>query len=236
MKKIAIIPARGGSKRIPKKNLKSFFGKPIISYAIELAIKSNIFDEIVVSTDCQETAEVAVSYGAKVPFYRSIENSGDKATIFKTLKEVLQKFGNEGLNFEYGCCIFPISPLISNEVLSNGFEILKSNFNYDSLLPVGAYSHPIERSYMLEKNFNTLISNPEYQGTMTQDLPKRYFDTGQFYWFEINKILNDSNLITDKTYGLILNELQFQDVDNYDDWELLKLKYQYKQLNENKKK
>lgn len=229
MKKIAIIPARGGSKRIPKKNLKFFFGKPIISYAIELAKKSNIFDEIVVSTDCLETAKVAVTYGAKVPFYRSIENSGDKATIFNTLKEVLQKYDSEGFNFEYGCCIFPISPLITTEVLINGFEILKSNFKYDSLLPVGVYTHPIERSFLLEQDFNTLISNSEYQGTMTQDLPKRYFDAGQFCWFETKKVLNDTSLITDKTYGLILNELQFQDVDNYDDWELLKLKYNYKQ-------
>jgi pseudaminic acid cytidylyltransferase len=228
MKRIAIIPARGGSKRIPRKNIKDFFGKPVIAYAIELAIKSKLFDEVFVSTDCDEIRNISILYGASVPFLRSSKNASDSSTILSTIKEVLNNFDSKGYHFEYCCILFPISPLIHKEDLKKGFQLLIQSPGYDSLLSIGTYGHPIERSFQIDNVSNTISSNKNFHSVMTQDLPERYFDAGQFCWFDIKQILKKNSLITDNTRGMILNELQFQDVDNKIDWEILKIKFQNK--------
>ena len=228
MKRIAIIPARGGSKRIPGKNIKDFFGKPIIAYAIELAINSKLFDQVFVSTDSKEIRDISISHGANVSFMRSRKTAGDNATIYSTLEEVLTNFRNQRIYFDYCCNIFPISPLIQKEVLEQGFEFLIKSPRYDSVLPIGKYGHPIERSFETEKRSNKISISKNFIDNMTQDFPKRYFDTGQFCWFNVNQILKKKSLITDKTYGMILNEFQFQDVDNIIDWDILKMKFLYK--------
>jgi len=185
MKNLAIIPARGGSKRIPRKNIKPFLGKPIIAYSIEAAINSKLFDEVMVSTDDDEIAEVAKKYGAKVPFMRSVKNSDDYATTADVLFEVLDNYNLK--EFDYACCIYPGAPMITKVTLSEAYDKLISH-NFDSVFPIVQFSYPIQRSL---KVFDAKVSMvyPEYLISRSQDLEKRFHDAGQFYWFSILNFL-----------------------------------------------
>jgi len=220
---ICIIPARGGSKRIPRKNIKDFLGKPILAYSIETALKSQLFDSVLVSTDDEEIASIAKKYGASVPFLRSAKNSGDTATTFDVLKEVLEHFAV----VEYGCCIYPCAPFVSSELLQKAFQQLK-NDQLDCVFPMIAYGHPIQRAYLQENNFIRPM-HPENALKRSQDLPVTYHDAGQFYFFKSQAILSKKKLITDKTGGLEISEMDAQDIDNEIDWELAEMKYKLKQ-------
>src|SRR5690606_21558885 len=140
---LCIIPARGGSKRIPRKNIKDFLGKPIIAYSIEAALKSELFQEVMVSTDDEEIAEIAKQYGAKVPFMRSTETSDDYATTMEVLREVVKDYGSKGMYFENICCIYPTAPFVSSERLKEAYDVLL-NHNYDSVIPVMRFGYPIQ--------------------------------------------------------------------------------------------
>ena len=233
MKKIAIIPARGGSKRIPNKNIKDFFGKPVISYAIETAIKSNLFDEIMVSTDSEEIKKISISSGASVPFMRTKINSTDNSTIYDVIVEVVKEYSKKNINFDYGCCIFPISPLINSEILNKCYQIL-TNGKYHSVLPLSYTEQPIERALKLDKKNLLKLDNFDVFKKMGQDFEPSYFDTGQFCWFNIKKTINEGSIISSKTKGIILNQFEYQDVNTLDEWEMLKIKYNY-MLNKNDK-
>ena len=223
MKTIAIIPARGGSKRIPKKNIKFFYGKPIISYSIEVAKKSNLFDEIMVSTDDIEISKVSKSYGAEVPFIRSKLNSKDDSTTADVISEVIQKYKSKGRTFDYICCIYPTAPLLNEKHLIKSFNIFMKN-KFESLIPLVSYSTPIQRAIKLnDKKIEMFF--PEFTNSRSQDLERAYFDSGQFYWIDNQSFIKKNKLFTDNTGGYILSELQAQDIDNPDDWELTKLKY-----------
>ncbi len=223
MRKIAIIPARGGSKRIPKKNIKFFYGKPIISYSIEVAKKSNLFDEIMVSTDDLEISKISKSYGAEVPFIRSKLNSKDDSTTADVIAEVIQKYESKGRIFDYICCIYPTAPLINEKHLIKSFNIFIKN-KFESLIPLVSYSTPIQRAIKLnDKKIEMFF--PEFTNSRSQDLERAYFDSGQFYWIDKESFIKKNKLFTDNTGGYILSELQAQDIDNPDDWELTKLKY-----------
>lgn len=225
MSNLCIIPARGGSKRIPRKNIKDFLGKPIITYSIEVALQSKLFDEVMVSTDDEEIATIAKDYGAKVPFFRSKVNSNDFATTVDVLKEVLNEYKNkEQKIFEFGCCIYPTAPLISIKKISEGFFKMK-NGKYDSIFPIVPFSFPIQRALKIE-NGKTLFSQPEHINTRSQDLDKRYHDAGQWYWFDCNKFVKSNQIITNNTSSIILDELTVQDIDNETDWKLAELKYE----------
>jgi len=221
--KIAIIPARGGSKRMPRKNIKDFLGKPIIAYSIEYALKSKLFDEVMVSTDDKEISEIAKKYGARVPFYRSEENSNDYAGTMDVITEVLKEYQDRDINFNYCCCIYPAALLIKAENIIKGFKILKSN-NYDSLFPVVKYSHPIQRSYQIINN-KLFMSKKENLSKRTQDLTPNYHDAGQFYWMKTDFCMDRKNILTDNTGTIILNELEVQDIDTEKDWKIAELKY-----------
>ncbi|MDR0560036.1 MAG: pseudaminic acid cytidylyltransferase [Prevotellaceae bacterium] len=223
MKNLAIIPARGGSKRIPRKNIKSFSGKPIIAYSIDVALKSELFDEIMVSTDDIEIAETAKKYGAKVPFLRSPETSDDFAGTSDVIVEVLQEYKKKGTEFEIACCIYPAAPFITIETLQKAYNILTEN-SFDSVFPVCAFSYPIQRALKIE-NRKTLMINPENLNKRSQDLIKTYHDAGQFYWFNVEKFLQKKIIMTDNCGSIVLNELQVQDIDNETDWKLAELKY-----------
>ena len=149
MTKLCIIPARGGSKRIPKKNIKLFLGKPIIAYSIEAAIESKLFDVVMVSTDDDEIKEIAISYGASVPFLRSKKNSDDFATTYDVIEEVLLKYKEVGENFEIACCIYSCAPFVTKEKLNESLKLLNTN-KYDSVFPVIQFEFPIQRA--LKKN------------------------------------------------------------------------------------
>jgi pseudaminic acid cytidylyltransferase len=223
MNNLCIIPARGGSKRIPKKNIKSFLGKPIIAYSIEAAIQSKLFTEIMVSTDCQETAEIALRYGSKVPFLRSKENSNDFATTYDVIKEVIDEYKKDGVNFENICCIYACAPFVTANNLKHAYQEL-SNKQVDTIFPIIEYSFPIQRAVKIH-NEKIELFNIDHLNTRSQDLEKSYHDAGQFYWMKSENILNKGRIITDNCSGIIITELEGQDIDNEIDWELAELKF-----------
>lgn len=222
--KLCIIPARGGSKRIPRKNIKNFLGKPIIAYSIEAAIKSGLFSEVMVSTDDIEIAEVAKEYGASVPFFRSDYNSNDFATTMDVLVEVVDKYKKEGMYFKSVCCIYATSPFVSPEILQNSFDVYNKK-DFDSLFPVIKYSFPIQRSLSVDDNKIT-FNYPENANKRSQDLSDSFHDAGQFYWMKENLIFKGAVIVTNNTGAYEISELEGQDIDNEMDWKLAELKYE----------
>ncbi|CAH0994323.1 CMP-N,N'-diacetyllegionaminic acid synthase [Emticicia aquatica] len=223
---LAIIPARGGSKRIPRKNIKDFLGKPIIAYSIEAAIESGLFDEVMVSTDDEEIAKIAQIYGAKVPFKRSSENANDFATTVDVLVEVLDNYKNLNRTFETACCIYPTAPFVSSELLQKSFQKL-NNENFDSVYPVQKFSFPPQRSVVFE-NDKLRWQNAENAQVRSQDLTPLYHDAGQFYFFKTEKLLKNRSILTNNTGGIIISEMDAHDIDNEEDWQVAAFKYSLK--------
>ena len=224
LSKIAIITARGGSKRIPRKNIKLFCGKPIIAYSIEAALKSKLFDEVMVSTDDQEIAEIAKIFGAKVPFYRSLVNSDDFSSTADVLNEVLNEYQKFGKNYDSFCCIYPTAPFLTDVILQKSFHEFKKN-DYNSLMPVVQYTVPIQIALEINDQGLLKMLEPSNIKVRTQDMPNRYFDPGQFYWSKTVTFLKEKNIFSHKTGAYIISELQAQDIDNEQDWEIAELKY-----------
>ncbi len=225
MKKIAIIPARGGSKRIPKKNIKSFLGKPIIAYSILAALESGLYDEVMVTTDCDEIAETAVKYGARTPFIRSRKNSSDVATTVDVLVEVLNWYRDcENTKFDLGTCIYACAPFV-NSVLLNQSVILLEQRNADCVFPAVAYSHPIQRAFEMKGSGNIVPFTEGDSEGRTQDLAKTYHDAGMFYTFQVEKLITTKSLRTSETFAIAISELQAQDIDTPEDWFLAEMKY-----------
>jgi pseudaminic acid cytidylyltransferase len=222
MSNLAIIPARGGSKRIPRKNIRDFLGKPIIAYSIEVALESGLFDEVMVSTDDVEIAEVAQKYGANVPFMRSDKNSDDYASTVAVLIEVLLEYERQNAHFENGCCIYPTAPLLKKDVLTDGYHQLIDD-DFDTVFPAVEFGYPIFRSLKIEEG-KAKMNWPEYLDRRSQDLPKAYHDAGQFYWFQVNILKNKKKLFTDNSGIIILSEYMVQDIDTEQDWRLAELK------------
>lgn len=231
MGNLCIIPARGGSKRIPRKNIKDFLGKPIIAYSIEVALASNLFDEVMVSTDDEEIAKVAENYGAKVPFFRSAATSDDFATTVNVLLEVVHRYEDKGMLFENACCIYATAPLIQVDDLVAGYNKLL-NEERDTVFPVVSFSSPIWRG-LRESNDNRIeMVWPEHLNSRSQDLEEVFHDAGQWYWFTIQRLLETKKLYSEDSGSVKLNQMQVQDIDNLVDWQLAELKYRL--LNKNK--
>jgi N-acylneuraminate cytidylyltransferase len=224
IKKIAIIPARGGSKRIPRKNIKSFLGKPIIAYTIETAIKSGLFDEVMVSTDDIEIAEIAIKYGAKVPFIRSLESANDFATTFDVINEVVKKYELEFKKFDFICCIYACAPFVSVEKLRFAFNLLLDQ-KFDSVFPIMPFGFPIQRALKLKNNKVSFFQH-KFSTTRSQDLEKSYHDAGQFYWMKTSVCIEKKQILTNNSGSIVLTELEGQDIDNEIDWKLAELKYE----------
>ncbi len=223
MRNLCIIPARGGSKRIPRKNVKHFMGKPIIAYSIEAALKSGIFDEVMVSTDDKEIADIARQYGAKVPFMRSPETSNDYATSDDVLREVIEEYKNMGIMFDNMCCIYATAPLIDSANIVKAYELLnKSEFNV--VYPIVEFSYPIWRCLDLEDSGRISYHWPEHENARSQDLPKEYHDTGTFYWHKIDSWMKDPLCAG----GIVVEESTVQDIDTEEDWKLAEIKFQMK--------
>ena len=222
--KLAIIPARGGSKRIPRKNIKEFCGKPIIQYSIEAALESGYFDEVMVSTDDPEISEVAIQTGANVPFLRSLENANDFATTADVIAEVLNEYKKLGLSFDYACCLYATAPFVTSEKLRQGYELMIAK-NFDVVFPVCEFSFPIWRSLVVGSEGQVKMKWPENQLKRSQDLKKSFHDTGQFYWFNVVDFNNQKSLLTPRTGALVVSELETQDIDNEVDWALAEMKY-----------
>jgi len=225
-KSIAIIPARGGSKRIPKKNIKHFLGKPIIEYAIEAAISSKLFDVVMVSTDDMEIAKIALKAGAEVPFLRSFANSNDFATTSEVLEEVLNKYQSLNTYFDFACCIYPTAPFVTRDLLIKGFDLLQK-FNYNTVFPATQYSYPIQRSLYLDENNKVSMVWNEFIKSRSQDLEKRYHDTGLYYWFKPVEFLKSKVLFTENSGCINLKEIECHDIDNIEDWLIAEIKYKF---------
>jgi len=223
MANVAIITARGGSKRIPRKNIKMFRGKPIIAYSIETALSSGLFDYVMVSTDDQEIAEVAKNYGAIVPFTRSPETANDYAGTSEVILEVLNDLKSLGKQFDLACCIYPTAPFITKQTLEESLNILIEK-KFDTVFPVCPFSYPIQRALEIT-NSKTSMLWPENIGKRSQDLSPRYYDAGQFYWMNVEAFQTHKKLFTENTGSIILSELQVQDIDHETDWKIAELKH-----------
>lgn len=223
MSNLCVIPARGGSQRIPRKNIKNFLGKPIIAYSIEVAIASGLFDEVMVSTDDYEIAEIAIQYGAKVPFFRSEKTSDDYATTFDVINEVVNEYLKLEQNFDYICCLYACAPFVTGEVINRTFELMCAE-DFDTVFPVVEFGFPIQRAFKKEGN-RTQFENDEMALMRSQDLEKRYHDAGQFYWMQTKKIIDKKKLITNNSGSITISELESQDIDSLTDWKLAEIKY-----------
>lgn len=221
MKRVAIITARGGSKRIPKKNVKEFCGKPIIAYSITAALDSCSFDEVMVSTDSPEIAEVAQFYGASIPFMRSETASNDYATTADVLVEVLESYSRSGIEFESFACIYPTAPFITGERLSEAMTLLR---DADSVVSVVKYSFPPQRAFVIRSGAVS-FQYPQYERARSQDLEPIYHDCGQFYMCNTEIFLEKRSLILPRTKAYILPEEEVQDIDVMSDWEIAEAKF-----------
>ncbi len=224
MKKIAIITARGGSRRIPKKNIKLFLGKPILAYSIEAALSAGIFDEVMVSTESEEIAAVAKQYGARVPFYRSEKTADDFATTNDVLLEVLAEYEKRGERFDIGCCIYPTAPFVTGKKLREAMELLQLS-DADTLLPVVQFSYPPQRALLIRDGL-LQFKNTEYIDSRSQDLEKEYHDTGQFSCFKVEPYLKNKKIMLGRILPYVVDELEVQDIDNESDWKIAEMKYQ----------
>ena len=225
---VAIITARGGSKRIPHKNIRDFCGRPILSYSIRAALESGAFDEVMVSTDDAEIARIAEEWGAAVPFLRSGDTAGDYASTDDVILEVLREYEKRGVRFRRFCCIYPTAPFLTAARLKEAMELLDTA---ESVMPVVAFSYPPQRGLVVE-NGRVRRRFPQYQNTRYQDLEKMYHDCGQFYACRTDAFLRNSTTDVEDLIPVYLSDLEVQDIDTEQDWELAELKY--RRLNERK--
>lgn len=221
---IAIIPARGGSKRIPRKNIRNFVGKPILAYSIAAALDSALFDEVMVSTDDGEIADVARQAGADVPFFRSSETSSDTATTADVLDEVLKEFRRRGSCFDYACCLYPTAPFVTAGRLKEAYGLLRES-DAGTVLPVVQFGYPIQRALKIDNGFLKMIW-PEHTSSRSQDLIPAYHDSGQFYFFKTATFLASRTLFGTHTVPLVLPESEVQDIDTEEDWKIAEMKYE----------
>lgn len=228
MNNLAIIPARGGSKRIPRKNIKDFLGKPIIAYSIEAALESGLFRDVMVSTDDKEIADIAIKYGAKVPFLRSTENANDFATLADVIMEIVYQYIINGESPENICCILSTAPFVSELKISEAFNLLIKG-KFDSVCPIVEFSSPILRALEITENNNLQMIWPENLLKRSQDLKPSYHDAGLFYWIRKNAILTEKTLFCKNGGALVLPETEVQDIDSLSDWRLAEFKYEFQQ-------
>ena len=221
---LAVIPARGKSKRIPKKNIRDFFGKPIIAYSIETALKADIFDEVMVSTDSEEIAEVALKYGAKVPFLRDDSLADDYATTDEVIVDTIKKYRNMGKDYKWTACIYPTAPFITPDLIREAYENIKKK-EAVAAIAMAPFSYPPQRAHIIQDDGFAVFKNPEYISTRSQDLEKMYHDAGQFYIYDSEFFVNADGVITNGIVPVILDDLYVQDIDNESDWKLAELKY-----------
>lgn len=223
MNAVAIITARGGSKRIPGKNKKEFLGKPIICYSIEAALASGLFEEVMVSTDDEEIAQIARKTGANVPFMRSEQTANDYATTDDVLLEVLEEYEKRGKTFTYMACIYPTAPFVTAEKLQDAMKVLKDN-QASGVMPVVRFSFPPQRG-MAIRNGRLNYCYPENAMKRSQDLEPMYHDCGQFYLYDVSKYRACRGDLPDGYFPIEVPETEVQDIDNLTDWKLAEMKY-----------
>lgn len=224
---IAVIPARGGSKRIPRKNIKDFFGKPLIAYSIEAALNSGLFQKVIVSTDDKEIADVALKYGAEVPFMRPKELSDDHTVTKDVIDHALGFLKERGEEYDYLCTIYATAPFLQSKYLEEGFVKLK---NSDAIHAFSSTTmpFPVQRTFKLDTNGRCEMFTPQHYYTRSQDLEEAYQDAGQFYWTKLGKKSNEIMFGKD-SIPIILPRYLVQDIDTLEDWK--RAEYMYKAIN-----
>ena len=216
--KIAIIPARGGSKRIPRKNIREFCGKPMIAWSIDAARKSGCFDQIIVSTDDAEIAEISREYGAEVPFMRPAELSDDHTATIPVIAHALRWMEQNEVPAEIACCIYATAPFIQPTDLQRGLEVLTQSGG-DYAFSVTSYAFPIQRAIRITSENRVEMFNPEYFETRSQDLEAAFHDAGQFYWGRASAWLDEKPIFSPDAAPVILPRSRVQDIDTFEDWE-----------------
>lgn len=223
MKALAVITARGGSKRIPDKNIRPFCGRPILTYSIEAAQNSGLFEEVMVSTDSKRIAGIAEAAHASVPFLRSEKNSDDHATTAQVLLEVLEEYEQRGRRFDAVCCLYPTAPFITPDKLRAAFRVMEESC-VDAVVPIVRFSFPPQRGLLL-KDGAIRYQYPEYENARSQDLQAVYHDCGQFYWCRVAPLRKYKSLIVPNTAGFVVSEEEVQDIDNLSDWRIAEMKF-----------
>ena len=224
MKCLAIIPARGGSKRIPRKNIKNFLGAPILAYTVRAALDAGCFDEVMVSTDDVEIAEIAQKAGALVPFLRTAETAGDLPGLADVVAEVLAAYFSKGIEYDYCCCLLPTAPFLTANRLKQGLVTLV-NSKVDAVLSVVRFDYPIQRALVIRDEQISMLW-PENYSKRSQDLEVTYHDAGQFYWFSTKSFFSQKTLFMKTMVPMILSDSEVQDIDTEDDWNAAELKFQ----------
>lgn len=222
--KIAVIPARGGSKRIPRKNIKLFHGKPMIAYSIEAAIRSNCFDSVLVSTDDLEIAEIAKEYGAIVPFIRPAEIADDYATTLDVMAHALTWLNDHGTNAAYVCCLYATAPFVQSDDIKCALTMLEGS-HADYVFSATTYAFPIQRAISLSEDNDVAMFSPEYEQVRSQDLVDAYHDAGQFYWGRTDAFKQKLPIFTSNSKAIILPRARVQDIDTPEDWDLAERLY-----------
>lgn len=225
MSDLCVITARGGSKRIPRKNVREFAGRPIIAYPIQAALEGGLFDEVMVSTDDEAIAEIARSYGAAVPFMRGARTSDDFATTADVLYEVLGEYARDGREFDCLCCIYPTAPFVTAAKLMRAKEMLDSDDGCPSVITATAFSFPPQRGFLNEEG-RIKWWQPGFERARSQDLPTIFHDAGQFYYARVEDFLNSGSLVMNGTRAIEVPETEVQDIDNLVDWELAEIKFE----------
>ena len=210
-KSVAIITARGGSRRIPRKNIKPFLGRPILEYSVEAALQAALFDEVMVSTDDREIAQAAERAGAVVPFFRSGDTADDFATTADVVEEVLASYERMGRHFRTACCIYPTAPFVTAETIRTAMALLEQE-RADCVIPVVKFSFPPQR--------------PENMAKRSQDLEPLYHDCGQFYCLDVERFRQQKVIWMENAVPFIQDERYVQDIDTLQDWEIAEMKYQ----------
>jgi len=216
---VAIIPARGGSKRIPGKNVKSFAGKPIIAYSIEAALVSGLFERVIVTTDSEEIADTARRFGAETPFVRPSELSDDCTPTAPVIVHAIEWLRNNGFDPEFACCIYATAPFVQPEFLKEGYHMIRA-YGCSTSYTVTTFPFPILRALKIKKEGVLEMIWPEYELTRSQDLPDAYHDAGQVYWVDCKKFLRSPCLYASDSRPIVLPRQFVQDIDTLEDWKV----------------
>lgn len=228
---IAIIPARGGSKRIPQKNIKLFCGKPIIAYSIEAALTSGCFDRVIVSTDNQDIADIALQYGAEVPFLRPAHIADDYATTIEVIQHAVSALALD--KSALICCLYATAPFVTPTSLAKGLEILTIE-RLDYCFSATEFSFPIQRAFRLDQRGRVAMYQPDYYNTRSQDLESAYHDAGQFYWGTYHAFVTGKPIFSEDAKPVIMPAYQVLDIDTQDDWNNAEFLYKLLQSNSTK--
>jgi pseudaminic acid cytidylyltransferase len=220
--KLALIPARGGSKRIPRKNIRPFRGKPMIAWSIEAALAAGCFDRILVSTDDEEIAKVAESYGAEVPFLRPAHLADDQATTQAVVMHSADWCQQQGLHVDAVCCLYATAPFVCSDDLLKAARLLENSPDHSFVFAATSFPFPIQRAIRMNQNGRSSMFQPEHFNSRSQDLEEAYHDAGQFYWARVNAWLNSESIFEDGA-PLILPRWRVQDIDTEEDWQRAEL-------------